>query len=107
MTNGWFSYTSPRKGGTHTSSSGPTPSGTAFIGVYHTHGADDPGYDDNEFSSADLMIPWGEKAWLGTPSGSFLKYDGSGPPTKLKKDGGVSGGKCGCGGTNWFGKISG
>ena len=81
--NGWYSYTAPNQGIYDESSPGARP--LTAIGDYHTHGAWKRGYynartgeDGNENFSrgpgADLDIPTGDTAYLGTPHGRLLKY---------------------------------
>ncbi|HWP31983.1 MAG TPA: DUF4329 domain-containing protein [Fimbriimonadales bacterium] len=73
---GTYSYTTPKRGGEHASSPGPTPRGN-LAGIYHTHGDDDIGYDDENFSEPDkaygdvLALP----IYLGTPKGLIKKYE--------------------------------
>jgi hypothetical protein len=51
------------------------PSGTITTASYHTHGAFDPIYDSEHFSSMDVTLnnAWGVDGYLGTPAG-YLKY---------------------------------
>src|SRR5262249_10209764 len=67
---GTYSYTSPNKGTKDTSYSGSCPAGTSNAGDYHTHGANDPGYDNEHFSPQDKRVnnAEGVPGYLGTPS---------------------------------------
>jgi hypothetical protein len=74
---GTYTYTPPNKGTKDGSNIGPPCSkGAKNEGDYHTHGADDPGYDNENFSPADKegidgdMLP----GFLGTPKGRIKKY---------------------------------
>lgn len=53
------------------------PSGTVATASYHTHGAFDPRYDNENFSSQDFRVDayWNVDGYLGTPSGHFLYHD--------------------------------
>ncbi|MDL5367279.1 DUF4329 domain-containing protein [Xanthomonas sp. NCPPB 2654] len=79
--NGTFSYTSPSRGSMAGSSPGPV--GPNSVGDYHTHGANDPGYDNENFSNPDITGITADNAaaqngnigYLGTPAGKIKKYD--------------------------------
>nr|VFK64474.1 MAG: protein of unknown function (DUF4329) [Candidatus Kentron sp. UNK]VFK71103.1 MAG: protein of unknown function (DUF4329) [Candidatus Kentron sp. UNK] len=77
---GTYSY-APRNRGTLDSvdSGGPgsVPSGTKATAYYHTHGSNDPGYDNEVFSPLDVGYANHYKidGYLGTPGGSFKHYD--------------------------------
>lgn len=73
---GTYSYTAPNRGTKDSSNPGSYPPGTTNGGYYHTHGADDPGYDNENFSSADKTFSEREGApgYLGTPKGAIKKY---------------------------------
>jgi RHS repeat-associated protein len=84
--NGTFSYTAPVKG--TLAGSNPGPIGPNNVGDYHTHGANDPGYDNENFSNPgditgitadNAASPGGNIGYLGTPMGVIKKYD---PNTK-------------------------
>lgn len=47
--NGWYSYTAPIMGSQHSVNVGPPIAGA--IGNYHTHGAENPGYNGEVFSA--------------------------------------------------------
>ena len=73
--NGSSSYTAPVPGG----QAGviiPFNTSPPATGWYHTHGANDPGYDNENFSSADLNISNSRNipGYLGTPSGAIKEY---------------------------------
>lgn len=96
--NGFYSYTAPRRGLQHSSNPGARASGS--LGVYHTHGAENsPNYNGEMFSKQDMNIPYGEIAWLGTPSGNVLRWSGSGP-VKLPRASPNNQDACGCSGSN-------
>jgi hypothetical protein len=81
MPNGFYSYTAPLRGGQHSVYPGERVSDA--LGIYHTHGSDnDPAYDGERFSHADMDIPYGDSAWVGTPSGRILRFATSGTPFK-------------------------
>ncbi len=75
--NGTYSYTVPVRGEEHRSKPGPIPEGTKLAGRYHTHGADNDGYDDQNFSDADKdnSIRHKVPSFLGTPNGEVKKFD--------------------------------
>ena len=58
------------------------PEGATIVGGYHTHGAETFGYDNNNFSPADIdfhnsatqHINSDFTSYLGTPSEGFKKY---------------------------------
>ncbi|MFL0151932.1 DUF4329 domain-containing protein [Tenacibaculum maritimum] len=62
------------------------PKDAEIVGDYHTHGAEMPGYDSNNFSPADKrihsMAPSGHTSYLGTPSEGFKQMT-NGIITKL------------------------
>lgn len=75
---GTYSYTSPVKGSqAGLTSLGNKPKNTTAD--YHTHGSNDPGYDNNNFSKADKKDnkKSGLNGYLGTPSRDVKKYDPS------------------------------
>ena len=76
-TDGTYSYTDPNPGTKDASSPGQSPNNKEVIGVYHTHGAADPGYDNEHFSPQDKKYAdyIGKSLYLGTPSGRYKKYD--------------------------------
>ncbi len=73
---GTFSYTEPNQGTKAASSPGDVPDDTKGVGRYHTHGKDDPGYDNEHFSGPDRDNARNEQvdSFLGTPSGSIQKF---------------------------------
>lgn len=81
--NGTYSYTAPDMGGISWSRSGRR--GPENAGDYHTHGADNPKYDSEQFSPQDihrttvdyLRSRRGNIGYLGTPSGKILKFNPS------------------------------
>ena len=78
---GTYSYTAPNKGTKSGSCPGETPADKKNEGYYHTHGSDDPGYDNENFSPEDKNFAnnEGKPGYVGTPSGKTKKYD---PPKK-------------------------
>lgn len=108
---GNYSYTSPTNiGGFGWSFAGPAPAGTTAIGFYHAHGNystrsgmvvghDADEMDSDRFSTRDMTEAnkYGFLSYLGTPSGTFYRYDGAsrGAPTELSNPG--TNGRCGCG----------
>ncbi|MDD4910182.1 MAG: DUF4329 domain-containing protein [Candidatus Omnitrophica bacterium] len=77
--NGTYSYTKPYPGSKAGTSLGPRPSGGRVVGDYHTHGANDPGYNNENFSLQDIADNRrsGTTGYLGTPSGAVKKYEPS------------------------------
>jgi hypothetical protein len=78
---GTYSYTKPRRGGIASSFPGEIPFGMEPAGFVHTHGGNDPLYDNEHFSPADIDIVnegiYGIPGYLGTPSGSVqMLYPG-------------------------------
>jgi uncharacterized protein RhaS with RHS repeats len=73
--NGSYSYTAPIMGNIDSVSHGPNIPNRA--GLYHTHGAFDPGYDNENFSPDDERIATNanEPSYLGTPSGVIKKFN--------------------------------
>jgi hypothetical protein len=53
------------------------PSGSRRIAYYHTHAADDPRYNNEDFSRTDRRTAdiSRDNAWLATPSYQYLQYD--------------------------------
>ena len=95
---GWYSYTPARRGVQHSSWPGPRLHGA--IGDYHTHGADNPGYNDENFSVTDLNHrQFGDVNYLGTPSGKILKDNGS-RIVEVSPASEGNGDACGCAGQN-------
>lgn len=78
-TDGTYSYVAPSKGGKDGLILPKKPAGVCAD--YHTHGANDPGYDNENFSPTDKAsndrLPG--PGYLGTPGGRIKKYD---PVTK-------------------------
>lgn len=75
---GTFSYDEPTKGQpaglTNMPSKGPND-----VAWYHTHGATDPNYDNENFSGADGDKGFSKQenadGYLATPTGVIKKYD--------------------------------
>ena len=73
---GTYSYTRPNRGTKDSSSTGLCPAGTTDAGDCHTHGANDPEYDNENFSITDKaandsgQLP----GFLGTPNGDIKIY---------------------------------
>ena len=75
--NGTYGTTDPKKGTEAGSNPGAVPDGTIGAGVYHTHAAFDPRYDNENFSPQDKRSAGreGTPSFLGTPAGAIKKYD--------------------------------
>ena len=86
---GNYSYTSPNRGGVGFSFPGMPPAGTTAVAFYHTHGnyslrdgtavsRDRDEMNSDVFSNGDIgeANKYGFGSYLGTPSGTFLRYDG-------------------------------
>ncbi|HAU5594936.1 TPA: RHS repeat protein, partial [Citrobacter amalonaticus] len=79
---GEYFSTKPKEGTDSSSNSlsSPCPAGSASTGAYHTHGAYNRHYKNEEFSPAD--INYSKKhalnGYLGTPEGRFGKMDSDG-----------------------------
>lgn len=75
---GTFSYDPPVKGSKDGLTNMPSK-GTSDVVWYHTHGAADPGYDNENFSGAtgDKGYSKANNAtgYVATPSGAIKKYD--------------------------------
>lgn len=73
LNNGGYSYTTPVVLG---SSSGNISIQSNSTAIYHTHGSNDPGYDNNNFSSRDIQTSreTGLNMYLGTPDGQAVQY---------------------------------
>ena len=76
---GTYSYTESNSGSRAGTSLGPVPQGVQITGDYHTHGANDPGYDNENFSQTDKIgnDQMNTTGYLGTPSGTIKRYDPS------------------------------
>jgi hypothetical protein len=75
--NGKYSFTAPVAGGPASVDIPDTvPNGTTMEGDYHTHGAYDPAYDNEVFSTADVSSnnAGGYPGFLGTPGGRIEVY---------------------------------
>ena len=53
------------------------PKGTTREGAIHTHGSEDPGFDNNEFSPTDKSAAdsYKQNEYVVTPSGDLKEYD--------------------------------
>ena len=88
----WGGYVSRRADGTYSSTPGipgeaasvslpapenAVPGGSIATASYHTHGAFDPRYDNENFSPQDIFsdIIFGLDGYLGTPQGQFKFHD--------------------------------
>ncbi|MCP4721003.1 MAG: DUF4329 domain-containing protein, partial [Desulfobacteraceae bacterium] len=80
---GTYSYEAPVPGTKDGLAMPSKPSNAC--GDYHTHGANDPGYDNENFSSQDKKDnkASGLPGYLGTPGGSTKKYDPSSNKTTI------------------------
>lgn len=68
----------PESGRTMASSDpGPVPEGTVNAEIWHDHGAATPGYDNENFSPADINLSRreGVPITVGTPGGQIREYD--------------------------------
>lgn len=76
--NGTYSYDPPVKG-TKDGLSNMPAKGANDVVWYHTHGANDPGYDNENFSGDDgdkgYSKATGADGYVATPSGAIKKYD--------------------------------
>ncbi|MCP1106292.1 DUF4329 domain-containing protein [Serratia nevei] len=74
---GTYTYTAPIPGTLDQTFVGSCPAGKKNAGDYHTHGANDPGYDNENFSSVDTRGNDAENVpgYLGTPGGKIKVYD--------------------------------
>ena len=72
---GTFSYTHPRVGNNDSVRLERNRKGTTAY--YHTHGAYDPRYDNENFSSADRQVArfHNSDAYVGTPNNNFKEYN--------------------------------
>ncbi|MGH8654374.1 MAG: RHS repeat-associated core domain-containing protein [Gammaproteobacteria bacterium] len=68
---GTYSYTPANPGTAHTSNPDSRINGFSNAGRYHTHGAESPGYDDENFSDQDKFGSdfWREPSYLRAPHG--------------------------------------
>jgi len=73
---GSYSYTEPNAGTVASSNPGTCPITGSNEGYYHTHGGDDPRYDNENFSPADKRISDFEQkpGFVGTPHGDIKEY---------------------------------
>jgi len=80
---GGYSYSSPNVGEFNGVDPG-SPWVHREVGDYHTHGADDPGYYNEDFSTLDKAKNEAnhEVGYLGTPRGLIKRYDPSAPTTR-------------------------
>jgi len=83
MFDGSYSYTPPNRGTAHSVNLPPVPWGTKNAGQYHTHGAAEPNYLNEEFSKQDKRVSdrEGVPSFLGTPSGKIKSY----PPGAISR----------------------
>lgn len=74
---GTYSYTAPNPGTLDSTQLGPKPDSGTVVGDYHTHGAYDPKYDNENFSPQDKVGYSGDYryGYLGTPNKTFQRYD--------------------------------
>ena len=70
------SYTSPIRGSQAGSDPGSCPSGKSQYATYHTQGAEDPGYDNDNFSQQDINYyeSYRQPGYIGVPTGDVKKY---------------------------------
>lgn len=79
---GSFSYTGPVSGGEAAVNPGgpnPCPVGATPRAYYHSHGGNDPKYDNENFSPADKNYAghYGIDGYLATPDGWLKQYSPS------------------------------
>jgi Domain of unknown function (DUF4329) len=74
---GTYTYTKPNPGTLDSTQLGPKPDSGTVVGDYHTHGAYDPKYDNENFSPQDKVGYSGDYryGYLGTPNKTFQRYD--------------------------------
>ena len=75
---GTYSYTVAYIGSTDSTEINENiPTGTEREGAIHTHGSEDPGYNNNEFSPADKSAAdtLKQNEYVVTPSGELKEYD--------------------------------
>jgi hypothetical protein len=74
---GSYSTTGPNPGTTASSNPGTVPDGTKNAARYHTHGGNDPHYDNEHFSPQDKTNARNDHvpSFVGTPSGAIKKFD--------------------------------
>ena len=79
---GAYTYTSPIPGSQAETKTGACLNGTTNSGDYHTHGSNDPGFDNEHFSDGDKKgnDQEGVPGYLGTPAGSVKIYKPNGIP---------------------------
>lgn len=75
----YYSYSKPAKGSLDGSdpTDSPAPAGTRTVGDIHSHGAEIAGYDNNNFSGADIRGITQDKhiGFVVTPKGYLKRYD--------------------------------
>ena len=73
----YYSYTEPVTGTTSRSTYQPAPAGTTAVAYAHTHGNYDRHFKNNVFSKGDTGLAERHQidAYVGTPNGSFQKFD--------------------------------
>ncbi|ALN60824.1 Rhs family protein [Lysobacter enzymogenes] len=79
--NGYYSYMEPRTSyDDEYVNSGDPPPGVVSLGKWHTHAREPyPAKPVREtLSGGDIQIPYGQLAWIGTPSGKILRYSSMG-----------------------------
>jgi len=78
-----FTYEKPTVGNTHSVVPVYRRDSRQYTAAAHTHGADNQGYDDNNFSGADKNYAAGAglDIYVATPNGSLQKYNPNGQAT--------------------------
>jgi len=78
----YYTYTVPAKGGNDVVDPSLEPAGSKPVADVHSHGKYEKGYNNNNFSKADMAdnINYNQIGYLTTPNGSLKKYN----PYKFK-----------------------
>ncbi len=88
----YYSYTEPIAGDVKQVQpyDAKSPAGTGTTAYYHTHGDNNPAYDNEHFSprDKDLAKYYNDDAYLGTPKGNVYRFDVS--SSEITKVGSVS-----------------
>ncbi|HPT14445.1 MAG TPA: DUF4329 domain-containing protein [Bacteroidales bacterium] len=76
-TEGYYTYSVPTKGDNASAVRSPSPAGSLDVATAHTHGAEEAGYVNNEFSPKDKENSEYRNLdeYVATPNGSLQKYD--------------------------------
>ena len=73
---GIYEYMAPSRGTVDRSYFNSVPYDTTLVGLYHTHGANDPRYDSEFYSDIDKDTSDADNvpSYMGAPSGRIYKY---------------------------------